>query len=135
MAVRIQAINAYRPRIVQGQAIGEEQYTESLTRRSTLSVGVIKNVKESEMEELVNLLQQGRPVRTGNATYTLSITLEGRYEVHVKLDKRIAQELNAPGAFQGQIVNAESIGKTSDELVERWNKEHPDDPIEYGDGR
>ncbi len=135
MAKLIQAINAYRPRIVQGQAVDEEQYIESLALRSTLSADVIENVKESEMEEIIAFLQQGRPVRTGNATYTLSITLDGSFEVNVRLNKRAIRELNAPGAFQGQIINAESISKTSGELIERWNKEHPDDPIEVWDDR
>ncbi len=130
MAKRIQAISAYRPRIVRGKAVSERQYIERMTRRSVLSSGVIKHVQENELENLIALLQQGRPVRTGIATYTLSITLEGRYEVHVKLDKRIAQELNAPGAFQGQIANAENVCKSSSALADIRDVEHPDDPVE-----
>jgi len=38
--------------------------------------------------------------------------------------------LNAPGDFRGEIGNRDMIGKTADELVARWNEEHPDDPVE-----
>ncbi len=76
MAKRIQAIAAYRPRIVRGKAVSERQYIERMTRRSVLSSGVIKNVQENELENIITLLQQGRKVHTGIATYTLSITLE-----------------------------------------------------------
>ncbi len=124
MAQRIQAITAYRPRIVQGEAVSEEQYMELMTQRSALSAGIIKNVQENEIENVISLLRKGRPVHTGNAIYTLSITLDGRYEVNVKLKKRMAQALNTPGVFQGKIANAENIGKSSDELVEMWNNKH-----------
>ena len=39
-------------------------------------------------------------------------------------------ELSTPGASQGYIINAENIGKSSDELVAMWNEAHPDDPVE-----
>ncbi|MCP4610085.1 MAG: hypothetical protein GY845_15360 [Planctomycetes bacterium] len=85
--------------------------------------------KESEVETLIILLLDGRPVRTGTAIYTLSIGLDGEYRGNVQADKRIDRAVKQEGAFRGHIVNAENIGKTSDDLVERWNKEHPDDPI------
>ncbi len=50
--------------------------------------------------------------------------------MHVKLNKRVAQELNAPGAFQGHIANAENIGKSSNALADMCDAEHPDDPVE-----
>ena len=40
----------------------------------------------------------------------------------------MAQSLNEK-AFEGNILNREHIGKTSDELVLKWNEEHSDDPI------
>ena len=130
MAKRIQAITAYRPRIDQGKAADEERYMELITQRTTLSSGVVKNVQDSEVESLIGLLLDGRPVHTGTAIYTLSIGLDGKYEVNVKADKRIAREVNQEGAFRGELINAESIGKTSDDLVARWDEEHPDDPVE-----
>ena len=32
----------------------------------------------------------------------------------------------------GRIINRENIGKTSQELVQLWNEEHPEDPITLG---
>ncbi len=130
MAKRIRAITEYRPRIDQDKAADEERYMELITQRTTLSSGVVKNVQDSEVESLIGLLLDGRPVHTGTAIYTLSIGLDGKYEVNVKVDKRIAREVNQEGAFRGELINAESIGKTSDDLVVRWDEEHPDDPVE-----
>jgi len=100
------------------------------TQRTTLSSGVVKNVQESEVETLIGLLLDGRPIHTGITIYTPSLDLDGDFEVKVKLDKRILRALNAEGAFQGRIINAENIGKSADDLVAMWNEDHPDDPVE-----
>jgi hypothetical protein len=130
MAKRITAISAYLPRIDLADAASEERYMELVTQRTTLSPGVVKNVQESEVETLIGLLLDGRPVHTGVAIYTPSIDLNGDLEVKVKVDRRILRALNAKGAFRGQVKNAENVGKTADDLVTQWNQDHPDDPVE-----
>ena len=130
MTSRIRAINAYRPRIKQGKAASQDRYMELITQRTTLSSGVVKNVQDSEIETLIGLLLDGRPVHTGTAIYTLSIGLDGKYEVNVKADRRIDRAVNQEGAFRGDLINAENIGKTGDDLVAQWDVEHPDDPVE-----
>ncbi|MGD9100669.1 MAG: hypothetical protein PVF45_09335, partial [Anaerolineae bacterium] len=117
------------PRIVQAKAANVKHYLALITQRTTLSSGVVKNVQESEVDTLIDLLLDGRPVHTGVAIYTLDIGLDGTYRVSVKVDKRITVAVNVKDAFRGTIANAENIGKTSDELVEMWNEDHPDDLI------
>jgi hypothetical protein len=129
MATKIEAINAYRPRLSLGKAATEERFMELITQRTTLSTGVVKNVQESEVETLIGLLLDGVPVHTGTAIYTPSIDLEGNFDVKVRLDARILRDLNGKGAFRGSVINAENIGKTSEELIAKWNEEHPDKPV------
>ncbi len=130
MARRINAISSYRPRIKLGKAVSTERYMELLTRRTTLSAGVVKNVQESEVETLIGLLLDGCPVHTGIAIYTPTIDLDGNFAIKVKVDKRMPRAMNAEDAFRGHVHNAENIGQSGDELVGRWNVEHPDDPVE-----
>ena len=130
MAQKIQAITAYRPRLDCSNVAGEKRFMELITGRSTLSAGVVRNVQEAEVEILIGLLLEGRPVHTGIAIYTPSIQLDGDFEVRVKVDKRLVSALNSEGAFRGQINYAENIGKSSAELVALWNEAHPDDPVE-----
>jgi hypothetical protein len=130
MAKLIRAINAYCPRIDQGKAADEKQYMQSITRRTTLSSGVVKNVQDSRKESLTDLLLDGRPVHTGGAIYKLSIDLEGKYTVNVRPDREITHAVNAPGAFRGTIINAENIGKTSSELADMWDAKNPNDLVE-----
>jgi hypothetical protein len=130
MAKLIKAINAYCPRIAQGKPATEKKYMQSITKRTTLSSGVVRNVQDSRKESLTDLLLDGRPVHTGGAIYSLSIGLDGTYTVNVRPDKDITRAVNMPGAFQGTIINAENIGKTSSELADMWDADHPGDPVE-----
>ena len=129
MASRIKAIHAYCPRIELSKPTSPERFMELITQRTTLSSGVVKNVQESEIEALIGLLLDGQPVHTGTAIYTPSIGLDGNFEINVRVDARILQAINAPKAFRGNLINAENVGKTGNELVELWNKEHPTDQV------
>ena len=129
MAKKIQAVAAYGPRIDLIEAADFDRFMSLITQRTTLSAGVVKNVQESEVETLIGLLREGRPVHTGVAIFTPSINLEGKIDVNVRVDKRILSALNSNGAFTGRLIHSENVGKTSDELVALWNEEHPEDPI------
>ena len=129
MAKLLQAIVAYGPKIDLIEAAQADLFMELITRRTTLSAGVVRNVQESEMETLISLLKEGRPVHTGVAIFTPSLDLEGNLNINVRVDKRMIAALNAPGAFTGKIKNRENLGKTSQELAELWNQKHPDNQI------
>lgn len=130
MAILIQAISTYGPRIKLGKQAAVNRFMEMITQRTTLSSGVVKNVQESEVETLIGLLKEGRPVNTGIAHFTPTIDLEGNFDVSVRVDKRILAALNAPSAFMGEINNSENIGKTSQELAARWNEDNPEDQVQ-----
>jgi hypothetical protein len=129
MAKLIQAYATYGPRIDLLKAADPEEFMESITQRTTLSEGVVKNVQSSEVETLVGMLKRGQPVHSGVAIFTPTIDAQGNLSVSVRVDKRIISRLNVPGAFKGEITNGENIGKTTDEIVGLWNTDHPEDMI------
>ena len=129
MAQKIQAYTAYGPHIDLIEAADIDRFMELITQRTTLSSGVVKNVQESEVETLIGLLREGRPVHTGVAIFTPTIDLEGKIDIKVRVDKRIISALNSEGAFTGKVLHSENIGKTNQELVAQWNVDHPEDPI------
>jgi hypothetical protein len=105
MAQLIQAIAAYGPKIELRKAEDVDTFMKLITRRTTLSSGVVKNVHESEVEELISLLLRGAPVHTGIAVFTPTIDMEGNLSVSVRVDKRILAALNKQGDFKGTILN------------------------------
>ena len=130
MAKLIQAIAAYAPKIELIEAVDPDKFMTMITRRTTLSSGVVKNVQESEVETLIDFLTDGRPVHTGVAIFTPVIDTQGNLTVSVRVDKRILAALNIPGAFKGTVNNSENIGKTSEEFAVQWNDQNPDNLIE-----
>ena len=129
MAKLLQAFAVYGPKINLMEAADPKRYMELITQRTTLSAGVVKNVQESEVETLVGLLREGRPVHTGVAIFRPVIDAQGNLSVSVRLDKRITSALNAPGGFTGKVNNSANIGITSAQMVALWNEAHPEDPI------
>jgi lysophospholipase L1-like esterase len=130
MAKLIQAIAAYGPRIRLMEAATPRRFMDLITKRTTLSAGVVKNVQESEVETLIGLLQEGRPVHTGVAIFTPIIDAKGNLSVRVRMDKRITAALNVPGAFTGKVGNSANLGLDSGQLADLWDGDHPDDPID-----
>jgi hypothetical protein len=132
MAKLIKAFAIYGPKIDLMEAADPQRFMELITNRTTLSPGVVKNVQESEVETLIGLLKEGRSVHTGIAIFRPTIDAQGNLSVSVRVDKRILAALNVPGAFTGKVTNNANIGLSTQEMVQLWNEEHPEDPIELG---
>ncbi len=130
MAKKIQAIRTYGPRLALGKAATEDEYLSLVTKNTGVTRGTVQHVETETAEALAYLLKAGRPVHTATAIYTPTIRQDGRIGVNVRIRKELINKLNASGEFKGKIINAQNIGKTTDELVAMWNADHPDDPIE-----
>ncbi len=130
MASRITAINAYCPKIVLRPTVELKDLVDYIAGRTGLNKGEIQMVL-SELSATVQFFnKQGQGARLpGLGIYAPTVDLDGKFAVSHRTDKEISNALNAPGAFRGEIANRENIGKTSDDLVALWNKDHPDDPV------
>ena len=130
MASKIQAINAYRPRIKLGKRAGIDDLVEYIARSTGLNESTIRQVLIELRDATIFFNLRGQPVYLeGLGTYTPKIDLDGTVGVGHRADMKIKNSLNARGAFKGDVINAENIGKTGDELVALWNAAHPDDPV------
>jgi hypothetical protein len=131
MASQIKAISAYRPRIVLGKRAGTDQVVGFIARSTGLNESGVRQVLLELRDAIVFFNLRGQPVKLeGLGTYSPTVSLDGTFGVGHRADDAIKKRLNAPGAFQGEIVNRENIGKASDDLVAQWNEAHPDDPVE-----
>lgn len=129
MASRIQAINAYRPRVKNGRRVENQELVAFIARSTGLNESGVSQVLLEMRDALVFFNRQGRPVKLeGLGTYTPTIDLEGEINVSHRADTHLKRALN-DGNFAGDIENRENIGKTSDDLVQMWNDDNPDDPV------
>jgi hypothetical protein len=131
MATRIQAITAYRPRIDLNEMVDTEELARYIARGTALNHGEILNALKEFHEAITFFTQQGIPVRIeGLGVFTPSLRLNGNMHVNVRLDPSIRRTINVPGAFKGTILNSGNVGLSMQDLIDRWNEEHPDDPVE-----
>jgi hypothetical protein len=130
MAHKIKAINAYRPRIEQGNTVQKPELIRALSRATSLVEGSVDQTMKELRDQLIEYCRAGRAVKVeGLGTWTPTIGLDGTLDIQYRPDPAFSYGLNVPGVFSGTVINRENIGKTSDELVARWNEENPDDPV------
>jgi hypothetical protein len=130
MASKIKAIGAYRPRVKLGKTAQMKEVVAYIADRTGLNEGEI-SIALKELRDAVAFFNlSGRAVKLeGLGTYAPKVGLDGTFDVAHRTDAALKNRLNTPRAFLGDIVNRDMIGKTADDLVARWNQEHPDDPV------
>ena len=134
MAPKIKAINAYRPRIEQGNTVQKPEFIRAVSRSTSLVEGSVDLAIKESRDQIIEYCRSGRAVKIeGLGTFAPSIDLEGNLAISFRPDTAFAYGLNVPGMFTGTILNREFIGKTSDELVTKWNAENPTDQVTVTD--
>ena len=130
MASRIQAINAYRPRVKLGRTAGNEELVEFIARSTGLNESGVRQALLELRDAVISFNKQGRAVKLdGLGTYTPSVDLEGTIKVSHRADRALKNAVNAQGAFKGDISNRTNIGKTGDDLVAMWDTDNPGDVV------
>jgi hypothetical protein len=128
MAHKVQASATYGPRIVTSTPMEADEFVEQLVVSTNQSRGSLLAML-AEMESISEIaLKSGRIVKLPNGM-TLRPTMKrtGHIEIVVKVNKAFTRHVNT--GFRGKVINPENIGKSEAELIELWNKDHPEDRI------
>jgi hypothetical protein len=134
MAPRIKAVNAYRPRIEQGNTVQKPEFIRAVSRATSLVEGSVDLVIKELRDQIIEFCRAGRAVKVDAlGTFSPSIDLEGSLAISFRPDTAFSANLNLPGTFTGTILNRENIGKTSDQLVTMWNEQFPDDQVAFSE--
>jgi hypothetical protein len=130
MAKRMKAIQVYSPRVKLGKRVELREIVKYIADRTGLNKGEIDYVISELQAAVIHYIRQGRPVKVkGLGTYAPTVKVNGIFDVGFRVDNEIRNELNKPDTFMGEIDNQDMMGKTTEDLVARWNKEHQDDPV------
>jgi hypothetical protein len=130
MAHKIEAINAYRPRIEQGNTVQKAELLSGLSHATSLVEGSVSLTLSELKYHILRNCCAGRAVKVeGLGIWSPSVSLDGKLSIQYRPDLGMDYEINKPGAFTGTMLNRENIGKTSEELVAKWNAENPEDLV------
>jgi hypothetical protein len=131
MAQKITAIRRYRPEIERKSTRQTAEIIEEMCRSTTLSRGVIRNVVDQLQETLMASFHDGRAAKIeGLGTFTPTIRMDGSLDVLFRPEPDMLRQLNDKTRFKAKILNRSSIGQSADDLIARWNAEHPEDLVE-----
>lgn len=131
MASRITAIRKYRPELKRQPTMQMAQLVEAIAQRTGLNEGEIRFVVYELRDALLAAHYIGQAVKVdGLGTFTPTMRTDGSIETVFRSEPELRDQLNNSTRLSAKILNRKSIGKSSDELVARWNSEHPDDPVE-----
>jgi hypothetical protein len=130
MAQLIDAIRTYSPRLKISSRASMNQVINFIAGRTGLNRGTISMVLYELQDTLLYFHLTGRSVKLdGLGCFTPFIDTKGNIDVTNRLPAEFTAALNKPHAYEGEILNRDMIGKSSQEIIARWNKEHPDDKI------
>ena len=134
MAPKIKAVNAYRPRIEQGNTVQKPEFIRAVSRATSLVEGTVDQTIKETRDQIVEFCRAGRAVKVeGLGIFTPTIDLDGMLSISFRADAVIGYNLNMPGTFTGTIINREFIGKSSADLITKWNEENPTDQVTITD--
>lgn len=136
MATWIQALSAYRPRIVGAVTVGLDELADYLSV-GTLVTRPLARMVLDELGRIVLLqLRDGKKVRLpGLGVFGVEVRLDGTMYPTVRLAQELHEGLADIDAYQGTVLHRESIGLDLAALKVRWDAEHPGDPLEMPQGR
>ena len=131
MAKLIQAIRAYGPRLNLNKTAQMSQISEYIASRTGLNKSEISMVLQELNEAIIFFGKNGTPVKLPEVgKFTPTVTNKGQVRVNFVADVSLKNALNAPGAYQGDVINKDNIGKTNLDYKAMWDLEHPTDLLE-----
>ncbi len=130
MSSKMKAISVYCPRVKLERLIDSQDIVEMLAMRTGLLEAQVAHMLIELRETVRHYAIRGHAVRlSGLGIYAPGVDMEGTITIQHRADRYLIKELNKEGAFRGEILHRENIGKTSADLEALWNEAHPDDPI------
>jgi hypothetical protein len=130
MANKITAIRHYKPEIKREKTLQTTELLEDIAQRTSLRESEVVHVASELREAILLAHRQGRAVKIdGPGTCTPILRLDGSVDIVFRPAVEMLKKLNTL-EFYAKILNKANIGKSSDELIAQWNRDHPVDPVE-----
>lgn len=135
MATRMQAIQAYTPRIKSDVLSPFQHLVDYIGGRANLNRGTIRLVLDEVQNAIIHFTSLGVPIHVEQlGIFKAGINRKGKKRILFKPDKELMKKLeNSQNDAEDRdivIKNEDMIGKTVEDFIARWNEEHPDDPVE-----
>jgi|SaaInl8_200m_RNA_FD_contig_71_264844_length_892_multi_6_in_0_out_0_1 hypothetical protein len=132
MANKLTAINQLRAKIISQGVVDLETIAGRVSKNTTFNDDEIYSMARLLVREVNTALQAGETVKINSlVNISPSMKVGGKVGFGLRADRDAQAQLNNPTLWgAGKVSNYANMRKTSAELVELWNQEHPDDLVE-----
>jgi len=132
MAKQIQAVQAFSPRIKRTGLAKFDHLVNFINNRTGTQKSTIRGVLYELEEALKSYLSNGHAVNIPSlGTFAPKINLKGDIGLRYWASRDIVNFLNTPEVYQNEIIlNEDMIGKSTEDLIAKWNGAYPDDPVD-----
>jgi hypothetical protein len=131
VATFIEAVRKYGPRLNLSSTIPLPKLARWISTRTSLNESEVMMVLIELKEAILHFNGLGIPVKLpGLGRFRPSISVDGEYRIHLRLDSELRESINQRDAYTGRVENRGNIGLTREEFKAIWDAEHPDDPLE-----
>jgi hypothetical protein len=131
MARIVQAVNQYGPKPEFGPTAQLDELAAWMASRTGLNKSEAMMLFQEMSEMILAFNMRGVPVKIpGVGIFSPGIDRAGTLRVNFRNDPALRKGSNAPGAYKGEIKNAERVGLDDAGYKALWDADHPDDPLE-----
>lgn len=130
MAKLVQAVVRYGPKVVRPRALRDHELAEWMAGRTGLTRAQVAAVLYELSAAISFFNRAGMTLRlAGVGTFRPTVRNSGRMRIRYNMAPELRREINATGAFAGEIANRENIGVDPAGYKALWDAEFPDDPV------
>lgn len=131
MAKLVQAVVRYGPKVVRPRALRDHELAEWLAGRTGLTRAQVAAVLYELSAAISFFNRAGMTVRLpAVGSFLPMVRHSGLLRIRYIMAPELRHEMNAAGAFAGEIANRAHIGMRPEDLKALWDAEFPDDPVE-----
>ncbi len=134
MAQKLQAISAYRPRIKKRGVARKDDMSDWMAERTLLTEGQARAAMSDFAKAAKFYLLNRQDVELeGLGKLFLDIGLDGKLSLSLHVESGYMAGLESEFDKSAEAIeNSANLGKTSEEVYDIWDENHPDDLVERG---
>jgi hypothetical protein len=131
MANKLLVLNQLRPKIISQGVVNLEELSDRVSRNTTYNKEEIYSVLRLFVDGVTEALQNGETVKINRlVNISPNMKVGGKVNMSLRVDRAALAALNNPVLWgAGKVTNYAHLNKSSAQLIEIWDQQHPDDVV------
>ena len=132
MAKKLSVLNKTRPKVLSQGVVDTQEMSGRVSPNTTFNKIEVHSIIQLFVEGVIQALQNGETVKIdGLLNIAPNMKIGGKVNLSLRADRSALAGLSNPTLWgAGKVHNFANMTKTTPELLDQWDAEHPDDLVE-----